>query len=55
MKTKHLPSCTAHYLTFGGYCLECGINAPKPRKETKEERIEHLKLFGFKFPETKLT
>ena len=48
---KHLTTCTVHYLTFGGHCLNCGLNALKLVRKTKEERKEYLKTLGFKFPE----
>lgn len=53
MKTsKHLKeTCNVHSLTFGGHCLNCGINAPEKIKETKEERIEYLRRLGFEFPQ----
>ncbi len=53
-RTKHLPSCEASHMTFGGYCLNCGLGAPpKGKKPSRASRIAHLKTMGFKFPRKK--
>jgi len=50
-RAKHLPSCVASHMTFGGHCLNCGLGAPpKGRKPSRVNRIAHLKALGFKFP-----
>lgn len=46
---KHKKDCTVHHLTFGGHCLNCGLNEPKTVQKSKSEKVKYLKALGFKF------
>lgn len=50
-KTGHFKdNCNPYHLTFGSYCLNCGVNAPaKQEKPSIKERKDFLKNLGFKF------
>jgi len=53
MERKHKrKDCNVHHITFGGHCLNCGINASHTvhvKKQSDENRKQFLRKFGFEF------